>query len=120
MKKKIILDTNFLLSFGKVRIFSELERICHFQYGVYVLDKSFEELKNKKGEKLAKELIKKKNIKIIKTKKEEYVDDILAEIRDKKTIIATNDKDLKRRLQTPIITIRQKKHLMLEERKNVL
>ena len=45
--KKILLDTNFLLipSQFKVDIFSELERICIFNYKLYVLDKTVDELK---------------------------------------------------------------------------
>lgn len=120
MRKKIILDTNFLLSFEKIRIFSELERICHFPYDICVLDKSLKELENKKGEKLARQLIKEKSIKIIETPSGQYVDDILAGIDDKDTIIATRDKNLRKRLKTQVITIRQEKYLILEERKNVL
>lgn len=117
MQKRIILDTNFLLSFEKVRIFSEIDRICHFPYKLCILDKTLEELKGKKGEKLAKSLIKSKNISIIKTSSEKYVDDILTEIKDKDVIIATNDKDLKKRVSTPIITMRQSKYLILQERR---
>jgi rRNA-processing protein FCF1 len=120
MLRRVILDTNFLLSFEKVRIFSELDRICNFPYEVCILDRSLEELKGKKGEKLARDIIKKKNIKVIRTKGEGDVDDLLAKMEDKGVIVATRDKALKKRLKTPIITIRQDKYLILKEAKNVL
>ena len=111
----IILDTNFLLIIPqfKVDIFKELERICDFKYKISILDKTLEELKNKKDEKLVKEIIKKKNINIIKTNSDKYVDDILKDIKDKNTIIATNDKELKKQLKKPIIILKQKKYLEL-------
>jgi len=111
----IILDTNFLLIIPqfKVDIFKELERICDFKYKISILDKTLEELNNKKDEKLVKEIIKKKKINIIKTNSDKYVDDILKDIKDKNTIIATNDKELKKQLKTPIIILKQKKYLEL-------
>jgi len=110
----IILDTNFLLIIPqfKIDIFKELERICNFKYKISILDKTLDELKDKKDEKLIKEIIKKKKIKIIKTKGT-YVDDILKNIKDKNIIIATNDKELKKQLKTPIIILKQKNYLQL-------
>ena len=115
--KKIILDTNFILipfQF-KVDIFSELERICHFSYKIYILDKSLDELKKLKYNKLALELIKQKNIKVIKTKNSAYVDSQLKKLKN--VIIATNDKKLIKDLKVPIIILKQKKYLVM---KNVL
>lgn len=110
----IILDTNFLLIIPqfKIDIFRELEKICNFKYKISILDKTLEELKNKQYEKLIKEIIKKKKINLVKTKGNN-VDNILASIKDKNTIIATNDKKLKKRLKTPIIILKQKKYLQL-------
>ena len=117
----IVLDTNFLITALKFKIdvFEEIEKICIFDYNLSVLDKTLSELKGKPNEKLVKELLTKKKVNIIKTSTKDYVDDILAKL-DKNFIIATQDIDLKRRLETkkmPIIFIRQKKYLEL---KNVL
>ncbi|MBL7147940.1 MAG: ribonuclease VapC [Nanoarchaeota archaeon] len=110
----IILDTNFLLIIPqfKIDIFRELERICNFKYKISILDKTLEELKNKPYEKLIKEIIKKKKINIIKSKGT-YVDEILKNIKNTNTIIATNDKELKKKLKTPLIILKQKKYLQL-------
>lgn len=116
--KKIILDTNFLLTAlkFKVDIFSELDRICNFNYKVGILDKSLEELKRKKLEKLALEYIKKKGIDIIKTKDNKIVDDLLLEFND--SIIATQDKKLKEKLKKKKIKriiLKKRKFLVLED-----
>ena len=121
MMYTIVLDTNFLITALKFKIdvFEEIEKICIFDYNLSVLDKTLSELKGKPNEKLVKELLTKKKVNIIKTSTKDYVDDILAKL-DKNFIIATQDIDLKRRLETkkmPIIFIRQKKYLEL---KNVL
>jgi len=108
--KKVILDTNFLLTAikFKIDIFSQLQ-----EYDIYILDKTLKELENKKDEKLAKELIKKYNVKIIKTDSDKYVDDLLLEFND--YIIATQDKALKEKLKKAkisTISLRQKKYLV--------
>lgn len=123
MKKCIILDTNFLLAISQfnIDIFSELERLCDFPYTVNVLDKTIDELnkivKNQKGKdksaaKLALAIVKDRT-KVIKTK-EGYVDDILVRLADNDTLIATQDRELKKRIKTRIITIKQKKYLAFE------
>ncbi len=113
---KIILDTNFFLS--NLDIFSEIQRIINEPYELYIIDKTLEELKHKKGEKLAKELIQKKNIKILETEKNKNVDNLLLDLADKERfIVATQDKELKQKLKQKnikIITIRQKTHLVFE------
>lgn len=108
--KKVILDTNFILTAinFKIDIFSQLK-----EYDVYILDKTLQELKNKKNEKLAKELIKKYNVKIIKTTGNKNVDDLLLEYND--FIIATQDRELKEKLKKAkisTISLRQKKYLI--------
>ena len=113
--QKIILDTSFLLTAlkFKIDIFSELNRIIDFEYEIYILDKTLDELKGKKLGKIAEEIIKQKNIKIIKTN-EGKVDDLLLE---EEGIIATQDRELKKLLKAKdkkIITIRQKRFLILE------
>ena len=113
----IVLDTNIILDSikFKVDLFTELKRVCNFPYKISVLDKTLQELENKKNSKLALELIKKKNIQVIKTQ-EGYVDNILLKL-DNNYIIATNDKELKNKLKKAnrkIITLRQKKYLITE------
>ncbi|RLE40800.1 DNA-binding protein [Candidatus Woesearchaeota archaeon] len=128
--KKIILDTNFLMipaTLG-VDIFREINRICQFNYEICILDKSIEELskiiekakgKEKRAAKTALALIKKKNIKIIKTHEKKLdVDSILLKKAKKDAIIATQDIELKeglKKIKAKHITLRQKKYLMLSE-----
>ena len=112
----IVLDTNIILNAlkYKVDLLEELKRICNFKYEVKILDKTLKELENKPNGKLALAWIDKKNIKLINTKNGGYVDDLLLKL-DKFYIIATNDKELKRKLKNhPIITLRQKKYLMIQ------
>lgn len=107
---KIILDTNFLMAISqfKIDIFNELKK---FPYKVYIIDKTIKELKilNNTHSKIALKLI--KDIPIIKTKPGK-TDNILIEL-SKDNIIATQDKELKKRLKAPYLVIRQKKYLKL-------
>lgn len=118
----IILDTNIILNTIKLKIdlFSEIKRICNFPYKLYILDKTLEELKNKKNSKLAIQILNKKNINLIKTDLKQDVDSILLKIKQPRLIIATNDKALIKKLKIKgkgIIYIKQRKYL---EMKNVL
>ncbi len=126
---RIIIDTNFLLIPAQfnVDIFAEIDRICIFKYKLYVLDKTITELKkiisnkkqsgkNKAAAKLALQLLKAKNVSVIKTTKDLLVDDILIEIADENTIIATQDMELKRKLKKKsikLIVLRAKNKLIL-------
>ena len=122
--KAIILDTNFLTipAEFKVDIFSEINRICNFNYSLFVLDKSVEELKKmietQKGKekakaKIALQLIKNKEINIIKTNSGKIVDGILIDLsKDKNGIIATQDRELRKHLKgKTTIFLRNKKYL---------
>ena len=112
---KIILDTNFLLSTlqFKIDFISEIKRISNFNYTLNIFQGTFKELENKKLGKLAIDIIKNKNINIIKSENT-YVDkDILNLKRD--YMIATNDKKLIKQLKLPTIRIKQKKYLILEK-----
>ena len=130
--KKIILDTNFLVSAVKFKIdlFSELQRICDFKYTIYIVDGTINELeklaetgkpKDKIAAMISLELIKKKKIKIIKTpsknKRVKNVDLLILNLIKKGNfIVATQDKGLKREIrkkEAPIIVLRQKKYLKL-------
>ena len=126
--KKIILDTNFLLIPGEygVDIFSEIERIADFKYKLYVMDNTIKELEKlidrygqkKEGMrvKLGYIMLKQKNLKTIKGSKE-HVDDSIVEYASNnpdKVIVATQDKDLIKRLKgIRTIRLRQKKYLIM-------
>jgi uncharacterized protein len=125
--KKIILDTNFLLipyQF-KVDIFTELKRECNFKYTLFVLDKTIEELekiiktqkgKNKDAAKIGLQLLKLKKVNVIKTDSERYTDNVILDYSKEGYIVATQDKDLKRRLinhNVSVIVLKQKKILAL-------
>ena len=123
--KKIILDTNFLTlpHQFKIDIFSEIGRIMEENYELFTLDSVVDEL-NKLSEskgkdavaaKIGLELIKKKNIKIISTG-EKNVDKAIITISNKNTIVATNDKILRKKLKNEnikTIYLRSKKYLQI-------
>jgi len=123
--KTIILDTDFILipAKYKVDIFAEIDRICDFNYKLAIFDKTLQELDNLKGlkrqVKLTKQLIKTKGLNILKcVLKDKTVDmAILGYANLGQSIVATQDMALKRSLrakQIPIITLRQKKYLILQ------
>ena len=110
--KIIILDTNFLIYCAKYKIdfFSEIDRLCNFPYKIAVLDKTIEELEKLKPQKFA--LIKKYIERLIILKsKENYVDKALISLSKEGFIIATQDLELKKKLQSQVMVIRQKKYL---------
>ena len=130
--KNIILDTNFLmipLQF-RVDIFSELNRICHFNYRLCVYEKSIDELrkiiengsgKDKKAAQFALKLIKLKDIQVIKSEKNIDVDSLILENSGKDTIVATQDMELKRMLlekPVSVVILRKKQHLQLVKNYN--
>jgi len=95
------------------------DRIIDEKYEIFVVDKTLEELeklikgnkeKDKKAAKLAKQLIKKNKVKIINTQGKN-VDEIIIKIKDKDTIVATQDKELRKKLKGDVIVLRQKKYL---------
>jgi len=121
--KRIILDTNFLTipyQFN-VDIFEEIDRIMEEKYELVTLDKVVEELKeltksrskDAVAAKLGLELIKNKNIKIINTE-DKNVDNVIVSISDKNTIVATNDRMLRRKLKNKnvkVLYLRSKRRL---------
>ena len=124
--EKILLDTNFLLAVFelKIDIFAEIARVCDFPYTLFILDRTLEEVENlikssllskRQVAKGALQLIKIKKIQILPTHDLRSVDDILVDMDG--SIVATNDVVLKRRLRQKgmqILTIRQKKYVILE------
>lgn len=127
MMKSIIIDTNFLMipSVFGVDIFSEIERICDFPYQIIVLKGTIDELnnilKNEKGKdkeaaRLALQLINKKNLYTPANSTEDRVDDIIFDMADSDTIVATQDSELKKRLKAKnikLIILRKKSYLKL-------
>ena len=126
--KKILLDTNFLMACKqfKVDIFTQIDNIAHFKYELFILDKTLDELKkiveeqkgkDKDAAKVALKLIAIKNIGIIKTEEDGETDEIILKTASKDDfIVATQDKDLKRRLinqGASVIILRQKKTLAI-------
>ena len=127
--KEIYIDTNFLLipaQFG-VDIFDEISRICDFKYSLFVLQESIDELnkivseqkgRDKAAAKLALRLIaqkaKEKSLNITTFSKGTGVDDILVSVAGIKTLIATQDADLKKRVKLKrgkLIILRSRTHL---------
>lgn len=132
--KKILFDTNFLMACNqfKVDIFAELDGICNFNYRLFVLDKTIEELKNiietqrgkhKDAARVALQLLKLKKIGVIKTISKEHTDDIILGYAKKDYLVATQDKDLKRKLINQgcsVIILKQKKILAILNDKGFL
>lgn len=131
--KRIIIDTNFLMvpfKF-KVDIFSEIGRVCLFNYKLCVFEQSISELKKiikeqpgkeKKAAQFALKLIKLKNIDLIKSGQKDVgdVDALILSNLNKDTVVATQDSALKKELLkkgASVIILRQKKYLQLIERK---
>jgi len=123
--KRIILDTNFLTipyQFN-IDIFEEIDRVVEDEYELTTLDCVMEELKKlekSRGKdavaaKVALALIKERNVRIIKTG-EKNVDIKVYRMADKNTIVATNDRDLRRRLKNKnvkVLYLRSKKRIVM-------
>ena len=135
-KIKVFIDTNFLLipAMFKVDIFREIERICNFNYELYIIDRTLDELKNiiasqksagkhkaasKLGLKLTENAIQENKLSLYKTDAPEdaVVDRILLDIaKHEKIIVATQDRQLKQYLRSfgmKIIDLRKKQYLIL-------
>ncbi|MBW2986816.1 hypothetical protein KY333_05595, partial [Candidatus Woesearchaeota archaeon] len=72
--------------------------------------------KTKAAAKLAKAILENNQLPLIKTKKDKIVDELILDVVNKDTIVATMDADLKRKLKAKgvsIVIIRQKKYLVL-------
>ncbi len=128
MKRKIILDTNFLLipAQFKVDIFSEIRRICGFSYELAAVPETVAELKgiisskrssgkDRKSARLALKLMKAFNVKVLKNRKLfKRADEAILAIADENSCVATQDRELRRRLRekaASLIILRQKQYL---------
>ena len=127
-KKRVILDTNFLLIPGqfKIDIFTQIEKLMSYQFTLWLVDKSINELnklvvagkeKDRFAAKLALVLIRQKNLKTLHSfGSKKSVDDIIVKKADSNTFVATQDKALRNRLKekgAKIIGMRQKKYLVI-------
>lgn len=115
--KKIILDTNFLVAPFQLSIdmFDQLEDL--YPYGeICTIDDAVQEAKSieeGKYKDLVPQLIEKQDVKVLETKGEGNVDDLLVRLSEE-YVIATNDKELKQRLlekDAEVVIIRQKNYL---------
>ena len=113
----IILDTDFLVNSikYKVDVVSQI-KVDYPKEEMAIIDNTLEELKrlNSADSNAAAHLVKLKGLKIIKTKKDKIVDELILEKVKKDDIVCTQDKDLKKRLKEKdikVITIRQKKYI---------
>jgi hypothetical protein len=127
MGKTVILDTNFLLipCQFRVDIFSEIARICNFSVKIAVLDRTVDELerirktqkgRNRLAASFALALLKKKDLKIIRTNSKKPVDDLIADYAKRGAIIATQDAELRKIIKKnrgKIIFLRNKRFLKL-------
>ncbi|MBS3172722.1 hypothetical protein J4438_04075 [Candidatus Woesearchaeota archaeon] len=113
----IILDSDFLVNAVKYKI-DVIEKIKeeYPELKIAVVDKTLDELKRIDilDSKLALKLIEIKKIEVIKTNKDKIADDLIFDIVKEKDIVATQDKEFKRRLKEKnikVITIKQKKYI---------
>ncbi len=115
--KIIILDTSFLLAAFtyKIDILTNLTAILD-TFQLAIVDKTLDELKGKPMASLITAYLAKHNAIIIPTPKDKNVDNLILNNLTKDTIVATQDKKLKEKLKkrkTGILTIRQKRYIML-------
>ena len=120
--KTIILDTNALMAIAELNIdiFTEVERVCFFSYTFKVLSGTLEELqkiqqeqrgKFKAAAKLALSILQHKKIAVLPS--DGNVDDVLISLSQQGNLILTQDRELKKKLTRPYLTIRQKKMIVL-------
>ena len=125
--KTIILDTDFLVFCAehKIDYVTELNRVCDFPFTIVVLDKTLHELesvaaksaKNAIAVKLAKTILQKKKLAILPTNKNKPADALILQFVNEHFCVATQDKKFKEKARAKgacIITVRQKKYLIME------
>lgn len=119
--KKVVMDTNFVMEVvkSKIDLKKELDRVLDFPYRLFIVEGTINELKNianeqkgreRKFAKLALGMV--KDISSLEAEGN-YVDEKLLKISGKDTIIATQDKGLKRKIKGNLITVRQRRYLTL-------
>ena len=120
--KRIIIDTNALMAIAefKLDIFATLSETCDFPFRIYILKGTIDELEKiikvqrarfQMAARIALALIKIHSLPIIKSSGN--VDDALVGHSQQGDLVLTQDIALKRRLQKPYLTIRQKKKIII-------
>ena len=126
--RKVFLDTNFVLKVieWKVDLFGELRRVLDFKYDVVILDmvkfelekyRSLGGLKKTQGN-VALLVLKKNDVRILRTEKKGYTDTVIVERAKKGDVVCTQDQGLKKRLKeksVPVVVIKNKSYLSLIE-----
>ena len=113
----IILDTDFLVNSIKYKVDVISQIIYDYPTEkIGIIDKTIDELKNVNNlnARAAIHLVKLKNLKIIKNKKDKIVDDLILDYVSEGDIVCTQDLRLKRKLKEKnikVLTIRQKKYV---------
>ncbi len=121
--KTIILDTNALMAIGefKIDIFTALGESCDFPFTIAVVPGTIDELKKiireqqgkeQQAARLALSLLDAKKVQILPPATG-TVDDLLTSLSRQGYLIVTQDRELKKRLQKPYFTIRQKKTIVM-------
>jgi rRNA-processing protein FCF1 len=124
--KKVILDTNFLMSILqlKIDIFEGIFNCLMENVEYYIIDKTKNELEkliktsklsDSQAAKFGLKVLESKPIKVIKTTENKCVDDLILDQTG--YVVATVDKELKQKLKNKkirILTIKQKKYIVLE------
>ena len=128
-KLKVVLDANFLFipSQFQVDIFEELENLLNQSFEPILLSSTLMELKGliesdsqkeRKQAQLALKLAEKCRVVPVEKDLGETYDDVIVRVAAEWTSpVATNDRELRRRIRTlglPVIFLRQKQRLMLE------
>lgn len=125
----IILDTNFLLipSLFHIDIFSEIERICHFRYTLFITEPTIHELESIVGSgrgkfsdaaRIGLQLIRAKAVRVIsdKTKNIKNTDRFILETVKQGDIVATLDRKLRfqlKKMNIRSINMRKKSYLVV-------
>ncbi len=123
VKNPVIFDTNFLFTTFefKIDVIAQIETVISKTHNLYIYEGTLDELeaiekkktKNKNFLPLIAKMLVLYNFKIIKSK-QSYVDDQILENINDKVIIATNDKELRKKLwekTSRVLYMRQKKYL---------
>jgi len=126
--KRIILDTDFLVhcADNKVDYVEEIRRICSFNYKIFIIDRTIDELNhlidNSRGNivlnaKLARLIVTKKGIEKISTSSNRTVDRLILENVTNEDIVATMDAGLKQKLKkkgVQLIILRKRQFLVFQ------
>jgi rRNA-processing protein FCF1 len=128
-KAKVVLDSNFLFVPSQFRldIFEELANLLNQRFELIILSSTQKELeglaesdspKRRKQALLALKLAEKCHLVPVEKDSKETYDDVIVRVAAKwKSPVATNDRQLRKRLKNlgvPVIFLRQKQRLMLE------